>query len=89
MLPTGQHCGGNPGSEGRVTPHGSPELSFFFSSHVTQLEFECINPKKQRKKKNYKNSGIIILRSCKVSQQGWARAGVYWGSHREVSPQKG
>ncbi|KAB0393169.1 hypothetical protein E2I00_014982 [Balaenoptera physalus] len=29
-------------------------------------EFECINPKKQKKKKNYKNSGIIILRSCKV-----------------------
>uniref|UniRef100_A0A8C9A270 Copine-2 n=1 Tax=Prolemur simus TaxID=1328070 RepID=A0A8C9A270_PROSS len=32
------------------------------------LEFECINPKKQRKKKNYKNSGIIILRSCKISR---------------------
>ncbi|XP_036737004.2 copine-2 isoform X3 [Manis pentadactyla] len=33
-----------------------------------QLEFECINPKKQRKKKNYKNSGIIILRSCKINR---------------------
>ena len=43
-------------------------MSFSFSSYVAQLEFECINPKKQRKKKNYKNSGIIILRSCKVSQ---------------------
>ncbi|XP_069353891.1 copine-2 isoform X2 [Eulemur rufifrons] len=32
------------------------------------LEFECINPKKQRKKKNYKNSGIIVLRSCKISR---------------------
>uniref|UniRef100_A0A8D0P0S2 Copine 2 n=1 Tax=Sus scrofa TaxID=9823 RepID=A0A8D0P0S2_PIG len=31
-------------------------------------EFECINPKKQRKKKNYKNSGIIILRSCKINR---------------------
>ncbi|XP_032342266.1 copine-2 isoform X4 [Camelus ferus] len=31
-------------------------------------EFECINPKKQRKKKNYKNSGIIILRSCKIKR---------------------
>uniref|UniRef100_A0A4X2LCC3 Copine-2 n=1 Tax=Vombatus ursinus TaxID=29139 RepID=A0A4X2LCC3_VOMUR len=30
------------------------------------LEVECINPKKQKKKKNYKNSGIIIIRSCKV-----------------------
>ncbi|XP_027474922.1 copine-2 isoform X3 [Zalophus californianus] len=33
-----------------------------------QLEFECINPKKQRKKKNYKNSGIIILRSCEINR---------------------
>ncbi|XP_030897461.1 copine-2 [Leptonychotes weddellii] len=32
------------------------------------VEFECINPKKQRKKKNYKNSGIIILRSCKINR---------------------
>ncbi|XP_017358157.1 copine-2 isoform X1 [Cebus imitator] len=32
------------------------------------LEFDCINPKKQRKKKNYKNSGIIILRSCKINR---------------------
>ncbi|XP_005997254.1 copine-2 isoform X2 [Latimeria chalumnae] len=31
-----------------------------------QLEFECINPKKQKKKKNYKNSGIIIVKSCKI-----------------------
>ncbi|XP_030907589.2 copine-2 isoform X3 [Melopsittacus undulatus] len=30
------------------------------------LEMECINPKKQKKKKNYKNSGIIIVNSCKV-----------------------
>ncbi|XP_058383858.1 copine-2 isoform X2 [Diceros bicornis minor] len=33
------------------------------------LEFECINPKKQRKKKSYKNSGIIILRSCKINRE--------------------
>uniref|UniRef100_A0A8C7VST9 Copine II n=1 Tax=Oncorhynchus mykiss TaxID=8022 RepID=A0A8C7VST9_ONCMY len=33
-----------------------------------QVEFECINPKKQKKKKSYKNSGIIILKSCKVNQ---------------------
>uniref|UniRef100_A0AAY4DQ46 Copine-2 n=1 Tax=Denticeps clupeoides TaxID=299321 RepID=A0AAY4DQ46_9TELE len=31
-----------------------------------EIEFECINPKKQKKKKNYKNSGIILLKSCKV-----------------------
>nr|XP_030708182.1 copine-2-like [Globicephala melas]XP_030708183.1 copine-2-like [Globicephala melas] len=52
-------------------------------------EFECINPKKQKKKKNYKNSGIIILRSCKVSQHGWAWGTVpVWGSHRGISLHK-
>uniref|UniRef100_A0A672ZI31 Copine-2 n=1 Tax=Sphaeramia orbicularis TaxID=375764 RepID=A0A672ZI31_9TELE len=33
---------------------------------MSEVEFDCINPKKQKKKKNYKNSGIIILKSCKV-----------------------
>uniref|UniRef100_A0A8C7C5Z3 Copine-2 n=1 Tax=Oncorhynchus kisutch TaxID=8019 RepID=A0A8C7C5Z3_ONCKI len=33
-----------------------------------ETEFECINPKKQKKKKSYKNSGIIILKSCKVER---------------------
>lgn len=69
----GQRCGVDSGAQGRVSPHGSPKFSFFFSSGVAQREFECINPKKQRKKKNYKNSGIIILRSCKVSLRAWAQ----------------
>ncbi|KAK2491731.1 hypothetical protein MC885_014170, partial [Smutsia gigantea] len=67
MCEARQHCGGDSGAQGRVSPRGIPELSFFFS-HVAQLEFECINPKKQRKKKNYKNSGLIILRSCKINR---------------------
>lgn len=62
---------------GSVAQRG-PKLSFSFS-YVFQLEFECINPKKQRKKKNYKNSGIIILRSCKVSQRGGPKAGAWLG----------
>ncbi|XP_033896446.1 copine-2-like isoform X2 [Acipenser ruthenus] len=33
-----------------------------------KIEFECINPKKQKKKKSYKNSGIIILKSCKIAR---------------------
>ncbi|KAK3548829.1 hypothetical protein QTP70_020720 [Hemibagrus guttatus] len=33
-----------------------------------EVEFECINPKKQKKKKNYKNSGVIILKSCKITR---------------------
>nr|XP_023683087.1 copine-2-like isoform X2 [Paramormyrops kingsleyae]XP_023683088.1 copine-2-like isoform X2 [Paramormyrops kingsleyae]XP_023683089.1 copine-2-like isoform X2 [Paramormyrops kingsleyae] len=33
-----------------------------------EVEFECINPKKQKKKKSYKNSGIIILKSCTIAR---------------------
>lgn len=37
-------------------------------SHVcsSQAEFECINSKKKEKKKGYKNSGVIIIKQCKV-----------------------
>ncbi|XP_026577202.1 copine-4 isoform X1 [Pseudonaja textilis] len=31
-----------------------------------QIQWECINPKYKVKKKNYKNSGIIILNLCKI-----------------------
>lgn len=47
---------------------------FLFSAIVfvsLQVEFDCINPKKQKKKKNYKNSGFIIVKSCKVRMDGW------------------
>lgn len=46
-----------------------------FLPHVflsLQVEFDCINPKKQKKKKNYKNSGFIIVKSCKVRTDGWS-----------------
>lgn len=32
-----------------------------------QVEFECINEKKRQKKKNYKNSGIVSVKHCEVS----------------------
>ncbi|XP_078233477.1 copine-4 isoform X2 [Pogona vitticeps] len=32
-----------------------------------QVQWECINPKYKVKKKNYKNSGIVILNLCKVA----------------------
>ncbi|XP_043563079.1 copine-2 isoform X3 [Chiloscyllium plagiosum] len=38
------------------------------ASNSMEVEFECINSKKQKKKKNYKNSGIIIVKSCKVTR---------------------
>uniref|UniRef100_A0A8D0A1K9 Copine IVb n=1 Tax=Sander lucioperca TaxID=283035 RepID=A0A8D0A1K9_SANLU len=31
-----------------------------------QLQWECINPKYQMKKKNYRNSGVVILNHCKI-----------------------
>uniref|UniRef100_A0A4W5PL55 Copine-2 n=1 Tax=Hucho hucho TaxID=62062 RepID=A0A4W5PL55_9TELE len=50
---------------------GSHDFIGEFQTTVTKMsevEFECINPKKQKKKKSYKNSGIIILKSCKVER---------------------
>uniref|UniRef100_A0A4W5PIS9 Copine-2 n=1 Tax=Hucho hucho TaxID=62062 RepID=A0A4W5PIS9_9TELE len=43
-----------------------------------EVEFECINPKKQKKKKSYKNSGIIILKSCKVKQNTQRRIEIHY-----------
>lgn len=36
---------------------------------MLQVQWECINPKYKVKKKNYKNSGIVILNLCKVSAE--------------------
>uniref|UniRef100_A0A8D0AR03 Copine-3 n=1 Tax=Sander lucioperca TaxID=283035 RepID=A0A8D0AR03_SANLU len=41
------------------------------AQNSVEVEFDCINPKKQKKKKSYKNSGIIIVKSCKVRMDGW------------------
>ncbi|XP_029467995.1 copine-1-like isoform X5 [Rhinatrema bivittatum] len=30
------------------------------------VEFECIHPEKKQKKKSYKNSGIVRIKSCKI-----------------------
>ncbi|XP_071785739.1 copine-3-like isoform X2 [Asterias amurensis] len=34
-----------------------------------QVEWECINPKKKLKKKNYTNSGTVYLSKCEVKRQ--------------------
>ncbi|KAK1805328.1 hypothetical protein P4O66_019659 [Electrophorus voltai] len=31
-----------------------------------QMQWECINPKYQVKKKNYRNSGVVMLTQCKI-----------------------
>nr|XP_034980263.1 copine-1 isoform X2 [Zootoca vivipara] len=33
------------------------------------VEFECIHPEKKRKKKSYKNSGIVRVKSCKIETE--------------------
>ncbi|CAB1320643.1 unnamed protein product [Coregonus sp. 'balchen'] len=31
-----------------------------------QMQWDCINPKYQVKKKNYRNSGVVVLNHCKI-----------------------
>ncbi|XP_042691461.1 copine-1 isoform X2 [Centrocercus urophasianus] len=54
---------------------GSHDLIGVFETNLAQLqravdgcpvEFECIHPEKKQKKKSYKNSGIVSIKSCKV-----------------------
>ncbi|XP_069369186.1 copine-3-like isoform X1 [Paralichthys olivaceus] len=37
-------------------------------THISPAEFECINPKKL-KKKNYKNSGVICIKRCQLVKE--------------------
>ncbi|XP_040978584.1 copine-1 isoform X7 [Aquila chrysaetos chrysaetos] len=57
---------------------GSHDLIGSFETNLTQLqkaggsspvEFECIHPEKKQKKKSYKNSGIIRIKSCKLETE--------------------
>ena len=41
-------------------------ISNLYHNFINQKQWECINQKKQAKKKGYKNSGVIILREIKV-----------------------
>uniref|UniRef100_A0AAR2KUL5 Copine-3 n=1 Tax=Pygocentrus nattereri TaxID=42514 RepID=A0AAR2KUL5_PYGNA len=53
---------------------GSHDLIGVFQTNVSELlkadsgsvEFECIHPEKQKKKKSYKNSGVVRIKYCKV-----------------------
>uniref|UniRef100_A0A670IMW1 Copine-3 n=1 Tax=Podarcis muralis TaxID=64176 RepID=A0A670IMW1_PODMU len=57
---------------------GSHDLIGIFETNLSQLqkaggsspvEFECIHPEKKRKKKSYKNSGIVRVKSCKIEME--------------------
>uniref|UniRef100_A0A3Q4BF82 Copine-3 n=1 Tax=Mola mola TaxID=94237 RepID=A0A3Q4BF82_MOLML len=52
---------------------GSHDLIGSFTTTVNELqkvvEFDCIHPEKQKKKKSYKNSGVVCVKSCKLVTQ--------------------
>uniref|UniRef100_H3BHP9 Copine-3 n=1 Tax=Latimeria chalumnae TaxID=7897 RepID=H3BHP9_LATCH len=53
---------------------GSHDLIGIFETNVSALlkadvEFECIHPEKRKKKKSYKNSGIVRFKSCKIGAE--------------------
>ncbi|XP_022069660.1 copine-3-like isoform X1 [Acanthochromis polyacanthus] len=39
------------------------------ASQTYAAEFECINSKKKQKKKGYKNSGVIVVKQCKIVKE--------------------
>ncbi|KAH0619022.1 hypothetical protein JD844_018625 [Phrynosoma platyrhinos] len=57
---------------------GSHDLIGSFETNLSQLqnaagsspvEFECIHPEKKKKKKSYRNSGIVRVKSCKIETE--------------------
>ncbi|XP_069099958.1 copine-1 isoform X1 [Pleurodeles waltl] len=57
---------------------GSHDLIGTFETNLSQLqkasgsspvEFDCIHPEKKQKKKSYKNSGIVRVKSCKIETE--------------------
>ncbi|XP_055086168.1 copine-3-like isoform X1 [Periophthalmus magnuspinnatus] len=57
---------------------GSHDFIGSFQASVSQIqqasqtyaaEFECINSKKKQKKKGYKNSGVIVIKKCKIIKE--------------------
>uniref|UniRef100_A0A8C9EJT6 Copine-3 n=1 Tax=Pavo cristatus TaxID=9049 RepID=A0A8C9EJT6_PAVCR len=57
---------------------GSHDLIGVFETNLAELqkavdgcpvEFECIHPEKKQKKKSYRNSGIISIKSCKIETE--------------------
>lgn len=41
-------------------------LFFVFNSFLFKVTWDCVNPKYKQKKRNYKNSGVVILSDLKV-----------------------
>uniref|UniRef100_A0A8C4SAL8 Copine-3 n=2 Tax=Erpetoichthys calabaricus TaxID=27687 RepID=A0A8C4SAL8_ERPCA len=39
------------------------------ASQTSPVEYDCIHPEKKQKKKNYKNSGVVKIKSCKIEAE--------------------
>uniref|UniRef100_A0A4W6CMW7 Copine-3 n=1 Tax=Lates calcarifer TaxID=8187 RepID=A0A4W6CMW7_LATCA len=37
------------------------------AAHGSPVQFDCIHPEKQKKKKSYKNSGVVSVKNCKYT----------------------
>ncbi|XP_013987085.1 copine-1 isoform X1 [Salmo salar] len=57
---------------------GSHDLIGVFQTNVSELqkaahgspvEFDCVHPEKKKKKKSYKNSGVISVKGCQIQAQ--------------------
>ncbi|CAL8336216.1 unnamed protein product [Lota lota] len=42
---------------------------FLKAAHGSPVEFDCVHPEKQKKKKSYKNSGVVCVKSCTLMTQ--------------------
>uniref|UniRef100_A0A8C8EYR3 Copine-3 n=1 Tax=Oncorhynchus tshawytscha TaxID=74940 RepID=A0A8C8EYR3_ONCTS len=74
-IPLQSLCGGDMNKHIKMECKGySACVSLCGSSHPCssvppQAEFECINSKKQQKKKGYKNSGVVSVKLCQVVKE--------------------
>uniref|UniRef100_A0A8C6RUW5 Copine-3 n=1 Tax=Nannospalax galili TaxID=1026970 RepID=A0A8C6RUW5_NANGA len=76
-VPLQQFCAGDPSIPIQVCcsgydSDGSHDLIGTFHTTLAQMQavpFECIHPEKQQKKKSYKNSGIICVKTCRVETE--------------------
>ena len=47
---------------------------FLLSMSILKVSWDCVNPKYKQKKRNYKNSGVVILSDLKVRAEPFPRS---------------
>ncbi|XP_043921215.1 copine-3-like [Protopterus annectens] len=82
-IPLQALCGGDLKNSVKVECYdydddGSHDLIGIFQTNVERLceakrgspaEFDCVNEKKKSKKKNYKNSGVVSVKECRIERE--------------------